>query len=46
MNYYVEKALNKYLEDQEDYLLAVESINDPRPSVPYEKLRKKLGLAE
>lgn len=45
-SFHVKKALDQYLEEQEDYLLAVESINDPRPFVPYEKIRKKLGLAE
>lgn len=43
-SYYVRKALEKYLEDREDYLLAVARLEEKNPRIPLEKVRKDLGL--
>ena len=43
-NYYIQTALEQYLEDREDYLFAVARLEENNPRVPYELLRKKLGL--
>jgi RHH-type rel operon transcriptional repressor/antitoxin RelB len=43
-SYYIRKALEQYLEDHEDYLLAVARLEEKNPRVPYEKIRKELGL--
>jgi len=43
-SYYVRKALEKFLEDREDYLLAVARLEEKNPRIPYKKLRTELGL--
>lgn len=43
-SYYVKKALDKYLEDQEDYLLAVSRLEEKNPRVSLEEVIKKIGL--
>lgn len=40
----VAKALEQFLEDREDHLLAIARLEEKNPRVPYEKLRKDLGL--
>ena len=42
--YYVQKALEKYLEDRADYLMAVARLEENNPRIPYEQVRKELGL--
>lgn len=42
--YYVKKAIEEFLEDKEDYLLAVSVLEQKNPSVPLEKVIKDLGL--
>lgn len=43
-SYYIRKALEKFLEDEEDYLLAVARLEENNPRIPYEQVRKELGL--
>ena len=43
-SYYMKKALEKYLEDREDYLLAIARLEESNPRIPYSKMRKELGL--
>ena len=43
-SYYIRKALEQFLEDREDYLLAVARLEEKNPRVSYEKMRKDLGL--
>ena len=43
-SYYVKKALEAFLEDKEDYLLAISALEKKNPSVPLEKVIKDLGL--
>ena len=45
-SYYIRKALEQFLEDREDHLLAVARLEEKNPRVPYEKLRKDLGLED
>lgn len=43
-SYYIRKALEKFLEDREDYLLAVARLKENNPTVSCEEMRKELGL--
>lgn len=43
-SYYIRKALEQYLEDREDYLLAVARLEEKKPRVSYVKLREELDL--
>ncbi len=43
-SYYIRKALEQFLEDREDYLLAVARLEEKNPHISYEKIRKDLGL--
>lgn len=43
-SYYMIKALAQFLEDREDYLLAVARLEEKNPRVSYKKMRKELGL--
>lgn len=43
-SYYIRKALEQFLDDREDYLLAVARLEESNPRIPYEKIRKELGL--
>ena len=43
-SYYIRKALEQYLEDHEDYILAVARLEEKNPRISYEKIRKELGL--
>lgn len=42
--YYVKMALERFLEDREDYLLAIAVLEKKNPSVPLEEVIKKLEL--
>ena len=45
--HYISEAVEKYLEDIEDeylYKLAEERSKDTRPTIPFEEVRKELGL--
>ena len=43
-SYYIRKALEQFLEDREDYLLAVSRLEEKNPRISYKKKRKDLGL--
>lgn len=43
-SYYIRKALEQFLEDREDYLLAVARLEENNSRIPYEKVRKEFGL--
>ncbi len=43
-SYYIREALEQFLEDREDYLLAVARLEEKNPRIPYETMRKELGL--
>lgn len=43
--YYVRTALEQFIEDREDYLLAVAVLDRKEPSISLDELERKLGLA-
>lgn len=43
-SYYAKKAIQEYLDDQEDYLLALARLEEDDELVPYEQVRHRLGL--
>jgi len=42
--YYVKKAIEEFLEDREDYLLAVSVLEQKNPSVPLDEVIKEIEL--
>jgi RHH-type rel operon transcriptional repressor/antitoxin RelB len=44
--YYIIKAIERFLEDREDYLLAIAVIEEKNPSISLEEVIKKLGLED
>jgi len=42
--YYAKKAIAEFLDEQEDYLIAVSRLEDDLPSIPLSKVVKRLGL--
>lgn len=45
-NFYIAQALERLLEDEEDYQLALEAIAEGGPNIPWEEARKQLGLSD
>jgi len=45
-SYYMREALERYLEDREDYLLAVARLEENSPMIPFDEIRKELGLED
>lgn len=43
-SYYVKKAIKTFMEDREDYLLAVAALEENNPKITLEELRKELDL--
>lgn len=43
-SYYMIKALAKFFEDREDYLLAAARLEENNPRISYKKMRKELDL--
>jgi len=43
-SHYAKQAIAEFLDDQEDYLIAVSRLEDDLPSVPLSKVIKRLGL--
>ncbi|MEE8484388.1 MAG: ribbon-helix-helix domain-containing protein [Nitrospinota bacterium] len=43
-SYYAKEAIIEYLEDKEDYLLALARLEKNKPSIPIEEVKKRLGL--
>jgi RHH-type rel operon transcriptional repressor/antitoxin RelB len=44
--FYVREAILQYLEDLEDYYLAVRRIEEHLPGVPLEEVERRLGLGD
>jgi RHH-type rel operon transcriptional repressor/antitoxin RelB len=42
--YYAKKAIEDFLEDQEDYFLALSRLEEKLPGIPLEEVAKRLGL--
>ncbi len=42
--YYAKKAIAEFLDEQEDYLIAVSRLEDQLPSISLDKVVKRLGL--
>ncbi len=45
-SYYLRKALEEYLEDEADYLLAIERMQSDNPRISLDEMEKRLGLAD
>jgi len=45
-SYFAKKALKEFIEDREDYLLAVAALEDSNEFVSFEEVRKNLGLVD
>ena len=43
-SYYAKLAIMEFLENQEDYFIAMERLHNQLPSIPFEEVIKKLGL--
>lgn len=43
-SYYVRQAIQDFLEEKEDYLLAISRLEKNNPRIPLAVLEKKLGL--
>lgn len=43
-SFYMKLALEQFLEDREDYLLAVARLEENNPRIAYEDIRKELDL--
>jgi len=43
-SFYAKRALAEFLEEQEDYLIAVSRLEDDLPSIPLAEVVKRLGL--
>ena len=42
--FYAEEAIARFLEDEEDYRLAMEVLSKNEPTIPWEDVKKQLGL--
>lgn len=42
--YYAKKALGEFLEEQEDYLIAISRLEENLPPIPLAEVVKRLGL--
>jgi RHH-type rel operon transcriptional repressor/antitoxin RelB len=45
-SYYVKKAIEEYVEDREDYLLAIARLEDNEPPIPLKEVKRRLGLED
>lgn len=43
-SYYAKKALESFLDEQEDYLIALSRLENKLPAIPLEEVVKRLGL--
>lgn len=43
-SYYAKKALEAFLDEQEDYLIALSRLEDKLPAIPLEEVVRRLGL--
>lgn len=42
--YYAQKAIAEFLDEQEDYLIAIARLEDNLPTIPLEEVLRQLGL--
>ena len=42
--YYAKKAIEEFLEEQEDYFIALSRLEEKLPGIPLEEVVEKLGL--
>jgi len=42
--YYAKKALEEFLDEQEDYLIALSRLENNLPAIPLDEVVKRLGL--
>lgn len=45
-SYYAKQAILEFLDDREDYLLAIARLEEERPAIPIEEVERRLGLAD
>ena len=45
-SHYAKLAISDYLDDQEDYLLAVSRLEKNLPGIPIEEVERRLGLGD
>lgn len=45
-SHYAKRAIAEFLEDQEDYLLALARLEKDRPGIPIEEVERRLGLVD
>ncbi len=45
-SYYVQRALEEFLEDQEDYLIALARLEEKGPNISLADAKKELGLED
>jgi len=45
-SYYIRKAIEEYLEDEADYILAIERLQMNNPRISLAEMEKRLGLAD
>jgi len=45
-SYYAKLAITEFLENREDYFIAMERLQNQLPSIPLDEVIKKLGLTE
>jgi RHH-type rel operon transcriptional repressor/antitoxin RelB len=43
-SHYAKQAIGEFLDDQEDYLIAISRLEDDLPAIPLDKVVKRLGL--
>ncbi len=43
-SYYAKKAIIEFIENREDYLLAIARLEENNLRIPYDQIRKELGL--
>ena len=44
-SYYAKVAIQEYLDDQEDYLIAMERLEQNHQGIPLDEVERRLGLA-
>ena len=45
-SYYVERALKQFLDEQEEYLLALARLEEKGPNISLEEAKKQLGFSD
>jgi len=45
-SYYAKQAILEFLDEEEDYLVALARLEKERPAIPIEEVERRLGLAD